>query len=303
VAHTNQFPHNAHSLSVLAAQIVDAHAAATSAAMSALEHARRAGELLIEAKDQLEHGAWLPWLSENCPTVSVRTAQNYMAIARCWPDIADANTQRVAHFTVGGALAHLATLKERRPSKSARAARAQWADLPDDERQEVRRMFAELQALPFTPRTVLEASRGRGGDIEIVGGAAGAPVYWDIVGGDPKGGCPTFHYSRKDVERGLYAFIDNGRRSVVSDLAVDVARRRLRCDPSLSRPSLPPDAGDSNTVRLGAETLSHLGFLMSAFSTATLEDTVAEAVRFARFSWEPDAVFEPGGEARSAGGG
>jgi Protein of unknown function (DUF3102) len=37
------------------------------------------GGLLTEAKEQLdEHGQWLPWLSENF-SLSIRTAQNYMA--------------------------------------------------------------------------------------------------------------------------------------------------------------------------------------------------------------------------------
>jgi hypothetical protein len=37
--------------------------------------------LLLEAKEQLEHGEWLPWL-ETYFGKSVRTAQNYMDAAR-----------------------------------------------------------------------------------------------------------------------------------------------------------------------------------------------------------------------------
>jgi hypothetical protein len=78
----------------------------------------------------------------------------------------------------------------------------------------------------------------------VSGGAGGAPVYWDIVGGNPETASATFRYTRSDVARKLRAFVEDGKRSVVSDLAVDVARRRLEGDRSLSDPSLPPDAGD-----------------------------------------------------------
>ena len=54
---------------------------------SAVGHAIRAGELLIEAKRQVAHGEWLLWLETNCP-LSDREAQNYMRLAR--------NPQRVA---------------------------------------------------------------------------------------------------------------------------------------------------------------------------------------------------------------
>jgi Protein of unknown function (DUF3102) len=39
------------------------------------------GDLLLEAKDQLEHGEWLPWLKTNFGP-STTTAENYMAAAR-----------------------------------------------------------------------------------------------------------------------------------------------------------------------------------------------------------------------------
>jgi Protein of unknown function (DUF3102) len=40
----------------------------------------RRGQLLIEAKDQLEHGEWLPWLEDNFD-MDERTAQRAMAVA------------------------------------------------------------------------------------------------------------------------------------------------------------------------------------------------------------------------------
>jgi hypothetical protein len=46
-----------------------------------LEHYRRAGELLIEAKDQVPWGSWSRWLKTNFE-LSQRTASRYMQLAR-----------------------------------------------------------------------------------------------------------------------------------------------------------------------------------------------------------------------------
>lgn len=46
-----------------------------------LEHYRRAGEMLVEAKDQLPHGSWTNWLTKNFE-LSKRTAMRYMRLAR-----------------------------------------------------------------------------------------------------------------------------------------------------------------------------------------------------------------------------
>jgi Protein of unknown function (DUF3102) len=46
-----------------------------------LEHYRRAGELLIEAKSQLQHGEWRAWLKRNF-VLSHETARRYMTLAR-----------------------------------------------------------------------------------------------------------------------------------------------------------------------------------------------------------------------------
>jgi hypothetical protein len=69
------------SLSDLAARIKVEHAAAATALNESVEHAIRAGELLIEAKAKLPHGQWLPWLSNNC-ALSERSAQLYIRIAK-----------------------------------------------------------------------------------------------------------------------------------------------------------------------------------------------------------------------------
>jgi len=47
-----------------------------------LEHYRTAGQALCEAKKQLGHGNWLPWLKKNCPEINERRARRYIALAK-----------------------------------------------------------------------------------------------------------------------------------------------------------------------------------------------------------------------------
>jgi hypothetical protein len=68
-------------LPILAAEIMREHAEVRRAAQMSVEHAIKAGEALIEAKGQLKHGKWLPWLRDNCE-MSARTAQLYMQLAK-----------------------------------------------------------------------------------------------------------------------------------------------------------------------------------------------------------------------------
>ena len=89
-------------LAQLAAEINACHAQALAAARTALEHARRAGLLLTEAKQACGHGQWLPWLQANV-SFSERTAQGYIQIAGRWQEL-ESNPQRIADLTVRGAL-------------------------------------------------------------------------------------------------------------------------------------------------------------------------------------------------------
>lgn len=73
---------------------------------SAVVHAIRAGELLTEAKAQVRHGEWLPWLEANFPA-SVRSAQGYMRLAARAED-----AQALAHLGIEGALKQLAAPRE-----------------------------------------------------------------------------------------------------------------------------------------------------------------------------------------------
>ena len=101
----------------LAEAISREHEAAVNAAREGLQHARRAGALLLEAKGQCAHGEWLPWVHERC-AFSERTAQVYMRIARQWPELE--NPQRVADLPLRQAVALLAEPREAGALASAR---------------------------------------------------------------------------------------------------------------------------------------------------------------------------------------
>ena len=68
------------------------------------------------------------------------------------------------------------------------------------ERVEVQRIAEELKAIPFTQHTFNEIPVGRGGSLEVTGGAAGAPVYQDIVALGGSG-------SRQDVQNAIERFL------------------------------------------------------------------------------------------------
>jgi hypothetical protein len=66
--------------------IKEAHGRGEVAVRSYLEHARQAGELLLEAKELVGHGNFQAWQDEHV-TLGPRTVQRYMLIARQWPQI------------------------------------------------------------------------------------------------------------------------------------------------------------------------------------------------------------------------
>ena len=93
-------------LKTLATRINAEHQSCEKAARSALGHAVECGRLLIEAKKQVEHGHWLPWLDENCE-VSERVAQGYMRVAKNLPEL-ESKTKRVSDLPLRDALKMLA---------------------------------------------------------------------------------------------------------------------------------------------------------------------------------------------------
>jgi N-acetylglutamate synthase/N-acetylornithine aminotransferase len=112
------------SLTDLAARIRAEHEAAAAALNQGLQHAIAAGKLLIEAKKEIPHGQWLPWLKANC-AISERTGQAYMRVARSFGKLDETKTQRVADLSFRDALISLAStgliLKQLPPESYDRA--------------------------------------------------------------------------------------------------------------------------------------------------------------------------------------
>ena len=95
-------------LNTLATHINEEHRRCEEAFRSTLEHALRAGELLIEAKDGVPHGSWEAWLADNFDG-SLRTAQAYMRVARGHKQFEVPKTQRVADLSLREAIKELST--------------------------------------------------------------------------------------------------------------------------------------------------------------------------------------------------
>jgi hypothetical protein len=93
----------------------------------ALEHAIKAGSFLAAAKDRLPHGRWLPWLAQNCPTISRRTAQVYLQLHYRQADLKCADVP--AHLTIDDALKVIAKKKAIEKPARAPAKRETVADL------------------------------------------------------------------------------------------------------------------------------------------------------------------------------
>jgi hypothetical protein len=87
------------SLPDLAARIRAEHEAVSTALKESVRHAITAGELLVEAKGQLGHGRWLPWLRDHC-TISERTAQLYMRVAKNRAEIENQMRNGVADLSL-----------------------------------------------------------------------------------------------------------------------------------------------------------------------------------------------------------
>jgi hypothetical protein len=99
------------SLDALALAINADHDAVEQMARSTLDRARAAGDKLLAAKAQVEHGQWLPWLAANCPRMSERTGRAYMRLARNWETL-ESKSAVTADLTLDGALKLLAAPEE-----------------------------------------------------------------------------------------------------------------------------------------------------------------------------------------------
>ncbi|OUN23714.1 hypothetical protein B5G34_01090 [Flavonifractor sp. An82] len=76
IARTMAPPAEDRTIEVITGEILDAKRAGGEAILTI-------GRCLIEAKDMLRHGEWLPWLNEQVE-LSERTAQKFMKLAREW---------------------------------------------------------------------------------------------------------------------------------------------------------------------------------------------------------------------------
>lgn len=128
----------------LAKRVRAEHKATEIAVTRSLEHALAAGDLLIEAKQLIGHGQWLPWLAKHCDLPD-RTAQLYMRCARerILIEQAAIKSATVADLTLRNATSLLAksppkpktTVRseaQARASKQSAAAHDQDSGLGDD---------------------------------------------------------------------------------------------------------------------------------------------------------------------------
>ncbi|MBK8690277.1 MAG: DUF3102 domain-containing protein [Betaproteobacteria bacterium] len=94
-------------LVVVASEIQSEHDAARRCASEAVAHAIKAGEMLLQVKAALPHGAFGPWLAANVE-FSDRTARGYMQLA----GLDEAKRQRVADLSLREAMVAIADQRE-----------------------------------------------------------------------------------------------------------------------------------------------------------------------------------------------
>ena len=107
-------------LGSLAVAINREYEAVKAAFQEGIEHAIKAGDLLIEAKKAVPYGKWETWLRDNC-CVSERMAQRYMAIAKVFPELEPAEATRVSGLSLRAALAELAVTSDREAAETLRS--------------------------------------------------------------------------------------------------------------------------------------------------------------------------------------
>lgn len=93
-------------LDSLASAINQAHNNVELSLKSGLQFAIEAGDLLLQAKQQVQHGSWAAWIAANC-RFSERTAQAYMRVAGNRGEL-EANPQGITGLSFSQALKLLA---------------------------------------------------------------------------------------------------------------------------------------------------------------------------------------------------
>lgn len=105
-------------------------AAGEAAGRKTVEHFRLAGLALIEAKERLPHGHFLPFLAEEVK-IKARTAQAYMRLACELPKLPEKKAQRVAHLSFRDAMVELANTSKKLAALPAPAADKAIVDARD----------------------------------------------------------------------------------------------------------------------------------------------------------------------------
>lgn len=95
-------------LDQLAVEIKHEHEAVEASIRDSLMHAKVAGEKLIEVKDRLQRGEWMPWVEAHCGC-SHSTALLYVNVARRWDELV--NSQPVENLTLHKAAEALAEMR------------------------------------------------------------------------------------------------------------------------------------------------------------------------------------------------
>jgi hypothetical protein len=103
------------SLAELAGQINSEHGHVVDAVRDGLEHARKAGVLLLQAKSRVPQGNWLAWVRANC-TATPRSVQRYIRLAERWDEIVARGGER---FGIAGALKLLTRPASEGPAPNA----------------------------------------------------------------------------------------------------------------------------------------------------------------------------------------
>jgi hypothetical protein len=111
----------AKSLTDIAARIRHEHAAVRYALKHAVERAMTTGDLLLEAKEQVQHGQWTQWIQEHCE-ISDRTARLYMQLAENRATLEA--SENAANLTLNAAVRMLAAPKDNDEEKDFLEAKA-----------------------------------------------------------------------------------------------------------------------------------------------------------------------------------
>lgn len=107
----------------------------------------KAGEYLVQAKELVGHGNWLPWLKEQCKGISEKTAQRYMTLAKFdnVSDLEQCTSLRQAYICSGALVpAHLDKSPEKKDDKGE-PVKTDDATKPDIILPQMERGFVALQ--------------------------------------------------------------------------------------------------------------------------------------------------------------